>query len=258
MKRQHLLEVHEQPWCPAELRNGLTDVMKNLVRALRVYDPVLPLLEKAVKMSGATRIIDLCSGAGGPWVAWADRDQLPPVERITLSDIFPNPAVAAKIRPPLEYHPQPLDSRRVDASLGGLRTLFTSMHHFRPDEVEAILGDAVTVRQPIAVFEFTNRSVLATGLFLVATPLLVWLLTLGYPPHRAQRWLLTFLVPALPLIATLDGTISCLRSYRPSELLAMGRAAAPEGYLWIAGTVRGWLFPIPITYLIGIPEWMPG
>src|SRR6516164_4772653 len=76
MKRQHLLEVHEQPWCPAELRNGLTDVMKNLVRALRVYDPVLPLLEKAVKMSGATRIIDLCSGAGGPWVAWADRGQL--------------------------------------------------------------------------------------------------------------------------------------------------------------------------------------
>jgi hypothetical protein len=257
MKRQHFLEVHEQPWCPAELRDGVTDVIQNLIRTLRVYDPVLPLLIKAVKMSGATRIVDLCSGAGGPWGAWADRGQLPPVERITLTDIFPNPAAAAQIQPPLDYHARPVDSRHVDPSQSGLRTLFTSMHHFQPHEVEAILSDAVAVRQPIAVFEFTSRSVLATGLFLFATPLLVWLLTLRYPPHRALRWLLTFPVPALPAIATLDGVVSCLRSYRPNELREMGRAAAPEGYLWIVGTVRGWFFPIPITYLMGIPEWMP-
>ncbi|MGE5193389.1 MAG: class I SAM-dependent methyltransferase [Deltaproteobacteria bacterium] len=258
MKRQdHLLEVHEQAWCPAELRDGLTDIIKNLVRALRLYDPVLPLLERAIKMSGATRIVDLCSGAGGPWVAWADRDQLPSVEKISLSDVFPNAAAAAQLRTPLDYHSQPVDARHVDPSLSGLRTLFTSMHQFRRDEVEAMLGDAAAVRQPIAVFEFTSRSVFATGLFLLATPLMVWLLALRYPPHRALRWLLTFLVPALPVVATLDGVVSCLRSYRPAELLEMGRAAAPEGFLWMVGTVYGWRYPLPITYLIGIPSWMP-
>ena len=258
MKRHdHLLEVHEQSWCPEEVRDGLTDVIRNLIRTFRVYDPVLPLLRKAVKMSGATQIIDLCSGAGGPWVAWADRELLPPVEKISLSDIFPNAAAAARLRSPLDYHTEPVDARQVDPSLSGLRTLFTSMHQFPPNEVKAMLGDATTVRQPIAVFEFTSRSVFAIGLLLFSTPIMVWLLTLRYPPRRALRWLLTFLVPAVPLVATVDGIVSCLRSYRATELLEMGQAAAPEGYLWISGTTYGWFFPLPITYLIGIPSWMP-
>jgi hypothetical protein len=249
--------VHEQPWFPAELRDSLTDVIKNLIRAMRVYDPVLPLLEQAIEMSGATRIVDVCSGAGGPWVAWADRHQLPPVESISLSDMFPNASAAAQLRPPLAYRPEPVDALRVDPSLSGLRTLFSALHHFRPDEVEALLGDAAAIRQPIAVFEFTNRSLLAAGLMLLASPFMVWLLTLRYPPRHLLRWLLTFLVPVLPLIVTFDGIVSCLRSYRPNELLDMGRAAAPGGYLWIAGTVRGWRFPLPITYLIGVPERTP-
>jgi hypothetical protein len=256
MKRHDLLEVHEQSWCPAELRDGLTDVIKNLIRATRVYDPVLPLLERAIRMSGATRIVDLCSGAGGPWIAWADRQRLPRVEKISLSDVFPNVAAASHLPGFLDYQSRPVDARHLDPSLHGLRTLFSSMHHFPPQVARQMLSDAAAVRQPIAIFEFTSRSVFAVGLFLLATPLMVWLLTLRYPPRRALQWLLTFLVPALPLVATVDGVVSCLRSYRPTELLQMGQDAAPEGYLWMAGTVYGWFFPLPITYLIGIPSFL--
>lgn len=257
MKRRQLLEMHEQPWCPGELRDGLTNVIRNLIRALRVYDPALPVLEKAIAVSGAKRIVDLCSGAGGPWIAWADRNQLPAVESISLSDMFPNAAAAARLQPPLAYHPLPVDATHVDPSLSGMRTLFTSLHHFQPAQVEAILGDAAAIGQPVAVFEFTNRSLLASGLFLFTTPIMVWLLTLRFPPRHLLRWLLTFLLPALPLIVTVDGVVSCLRSYRPKELLEMARHAVPSGYEWFSGTVRGWRYPVPITFLIGISSERP-
>lgn len=254
MKRRHLEEIHDQPWCPAEFRDGLTDLIRFTIRFLHIYDPILPILAKTIELSKADRILDLCSGAGGPWIAWARRKQLPPVQSICLTDMFPNAKIAASLRPPFQYHPTPVDAMHVDSSLPGVRTLFTSLHHFRPAEVVAILKDAAANRQPIGVFEFTNRSVLAAALLLLTTPLFSLLLTLRYFPSGFRRWLWTFVIPVIPLMTTYDGVISCLRSYRPNELLEMARAAAPEDYEWISGTKWGWLYPVPITYLIGVPR----
>ncbi len=252
MQRHHLLEVHEQAWCPAIVRDAFTDVLQDAIRFLHVYDPVLKMLEEAVAASGAERIVDLCSGAGGPWVTWQARGWLPPARRVSLSDLFPHAETAAPLLPPLEYVSAPVDATHVQASLAGFRTIFTAIHHFRPREVEAILRDAVTTRQPIAIFEFTYRSFPA-AVMLLATPLLVWFLAFKYPPKSVRRWVLTFLLPAVPLLATVDGIISCLRSYRSQELLEMAQRLAPENFRWSAGTTRGDWWPLPITYLIGIP-----
>ncbi len=252
MQRLHLLEVHEQAWCPAIVRDALTDVLQDAIRFLHAYDPVLKLLEQAVADSGAERILDLCSGAGGPWIIWQTRGWLPPAWRVSLSDLFPHAVTTSPLVPPLKYISTPVDATHVQASLGGFRTLFTAIHHFRPTEVEAILGDAVATRQPIAIFEFTYRSFPAAVL-LLASPLMVWFLALKYPPRSLSRWVLTFLLPVIPLLATVDGVISCLRSYRSNELLSMARRTAPEEFQWTAGTTRGDWWPFPITYLIGIP-----
>ncbi len=252
MQRHQLLELHEQPWCPSILRDALTDILQKAIRLMRVYDPVLPMLEQAFAASGAERILDLCSGAGGPWIAWQARGQLPPGFRVSLSDLFPNDVTAAAPLPPLKYVPIPVDARHVQASPGDFRTFFSAIHHFRPPEVEAILADAVANGQPIAIFEFTCRSLPAAAL-LLATPLMVWFLTLRRPPRSLLRWLLTFLLPVIPLLVTVDGIVSCLRTYHPNELLAMACRVAPEGFNWTAATTRGTWWPLPITYLIGIP-----
>jgi hypothetical protein len=252
MQRHQLLELHEQPWCPCVLRNALTDILQKTIRLMRVYDPALPMLEQAFADSGARRILDLCSGAGGPWIAWQARGQLPPGFRVSLSDLFPPPLTAVGLLPPLDYVPTPVDARHIQPSPGDFRTLFTAIHHFRPPDVEAILADAVADGQPIAIFEFTWRSIPAAA-FLLGTPLMVWFLTLQRPPRSLLRWLLTFLLPAIPLLVMVDGIVSCLRSYGPNELRAMACRAAPEGFTWTAGTTRGVWWPLPITYLIGIP-----
>jgi hypothetical protein len=68
-------------------------------------------------------------------------------------------------------------------------------------------------------------------------------------PFRLSRLLLTYLVPAIPLLFAWDGTVSALRAYRPEELLRLANAA--EGgarYDWDAGVAGKAL------YLIGRPK----
>jgi len=54
------------------------------------------------------------------------------------------------------------------------------------------------------------------------------------------------------LALTIDGVVSCLRTYSPVELEAMVESLDAPGYEWEIGVERK-LSPLPITYLIGHP-----
>src|SRR5437867_274577 len=136
MARLHLFEIHDQPWCPPSLRDALTDFLGFALRLGGSYAPIAPQLRAAVARAGAARIVDLCSGAGGPWPALRRDVSVP----ILLTDKYPNRQTRTGTLP---FHPEPVDATAVPADLGGFRTLFTSFHHFRPDEARAILANAV-------------------------------------------------------------------------------------------------------------------
>jgi hypothetical protein len=65
--------------------------------------------------------------------------------------------------------------------------------------------------------------------------------------------LLTYLVPIVPLAVWFDGTVSCLRSYTPTELLDLVRGLDGASYTWDAGTIRSAPFVTRVTYVIGVP-----
>ena len=69
MRRRHLLEIHEQPWCLQAVRDGATDCLRLIAVIGRQFQGALPPLRRALALSGAQRIIDLGSGGGGPWLA---------------------------------------------------------------------------------------------------------------------------------------------------------------------------------------------
>lgn len=238
----HLVEIHDLPWCPPSLRNALTDFLAFALDVPRAYGPAGPLLRDAARRSGARRIVDLCSGAGGPWRRLGAVVGLP----VTLTDLYPHRHAA--------LHPEPVDARAVPASLDGLRTLFTSFHHFRPHEARAILENAVTRRQGIAIFEVARRAPLD---LLVVT--LTWLgVVLALPfirPFRWSRLFWTYLPPVLPLVGTFDAIVSCLRWYSPAELREL--VAGLDSYDWDIGERRAPLSPLRMTYLIGVPRPVP-
>ena len=239
--RLHLVELHDLPACPPSLRDALTDFLAFALNLAGAYDPAGPLLRRAVARTRARRVIDLCSGAGGPWKRLAKTVGVP----VLLTDLYPHEGLHEAL------HSEPVDARSVPASLDGFRTVFTAFHHFRPHEARAILADAVAQGQGIAVFEAARRA--PWEILVVA---LTWLgVLLAEPfirPWSWSRFFWTYLPPVLPLVGTFDGIVSCLRAYSPGELRELVEGL--DHYEWEIGNMRGGWSPLRGTYLIGVPK----
>ncbi len=128
MARRHLIELHEQPWCPAILRHGVQAVLQQISSTLPAYEAVLDMLLEAVEASGSTEIVDLCAGAGGPWARLSPAVVGDPrLTRVRLTDIFPDPgAMQAMNRQTsglTEAFLEPVDAQAVPRELGGFRTV---------------------------------------------------------------------------------------------------------------------------------------
>ena len=256
MHRLHLFEIGDQTWCPKAFRDAETDILEFFLRVGNYYAPIAHRLKDALAKAGAREIVDLCSGGGGPWLRLLPKlgDRLP--ARVLLTDKHPNAMGARRVAEVSDgricSEPRSVDAMVVPRDLRGFRTMFTSFHHFRPAAARAILADAVDNRVGIGIFEFTERSVWAVAV-LALTPFAV---LLGVPflrPIRWQTFVLTYLIPVLPLGVLFDGIVSCLRTYSPAELSELVDPLRGAGYAWEIGQVRNWRTKIPITYAIGYP-----
>jgi len=150
--------------------------------------------------------------------------------------------------------PLSVSAVNVPSSLIGFRTLFSSFHHFSPDQARSILADAVSKRQGIAIAESTQRHVLTLSYMLV-TPVLVWMATPFYRNFSWRRVFWTYCLPIIPLVVLFDGLVSCMRTYTPDELQGLV-AGIPENdaFDWDIGLIRIGILPVGVTYLIGVPK----
>lgn len=261
MRRIHLFELEDLRWLPHGLRDAITDFLQQaVVLRQRVYDPAVPLLADLLRSSGQDTVVDLCAGGTGPWVALKPRLEAS-VGRFTLvfTDRYPNLAAFDRVARVLgdervRFETAPVDATAVPSRLSGVRTLFTSFHHFRPEDARRILADAFEQRTPICVFEFTGRRLVSALGIAVIAPALVWL---GMPRLRPLTWprlLFTYLVPLIPLAVAWDAAVSYLRTYRAAELEAMTSDLCDPCYRWRTGEVAG---RPRLIYLIGQPTPVP-
>ena len=261
MRRFHLIELHEQPWFPSFLRDEITGALQFGLSRANAYAPIAAMLERAVDSSRSQAIVDLCSGAGGPWLNLAQklRSQQPtdvPAIPIRLTDKYPNlgafAALSAASKNHIGSYAQPVDAKCVPRELAGFRTMFTSFHHFAPDDARAILQDAVDARQSIGIFEITRRAPSAVA-FILLWSIFLFLCTPWIRPFRWSRLFCTYVIPIIPVVILFDGVVSCLRTYRPGELQEITEKLRTADYTWQSGEFYGTRKRMPITYLIGLP-----
>ncbi len=243
----HLVELEDLPWVPAAVRNGGTDLLDLFFARIGFYREVVDVFVRALDAAGGRRVVDLCSGGGGGALymsrALRARDRVDVA--FVLTDRHPSDSARERVRDAggLEYHREPIDASNVPASLPGLRTMFSALHHFRPEEVQRLLAGAVASRTHVAFFDAAASPLLRrvpvalVPLAVVPNALILFLLPFFLVPFvrpaRASLWLLTYLLPLVPVLFAWDGTVSALRAYSPEELLALARSVpGGDGYVW--------------------------
>lgn len=258
MRRAQLIELHEQPWFPRSLRHEITNALQFGLNLLKIYAPIAPLLQNSLDSTECRTIVDICSGGGGPWLDLSRRLQPDAqVFHILLTDKYPNLKAFQKLRVSSESHicfcPYSVDAMKVPADLEGFRTMFTSFHHFPPEEARAILQNAVDAGQSIAVFEITRRAP-STIALMFPWALMLFAFTPLIRPFRWSRLFYTYVIPIIPLVVLFDGVVSCLRTYRPQELREIIKKLSGIEYHWEVGEQSRAYGQSPITYLIGNPR----
>jgi len=266
MRRVHFIEFHDQPWFPSALRDYVTDALQFGFNLVRVYAPIAPLLQGVLDSTGSRSIVDMCSGAGGPWLELRldlgpdlsrrlESRKSPgnaPALQICLTDKYPNLLAFQKVKAASEgrvtFYPGSVDAAKVPRELKGMRTMFTAFHHFLPEEGRAILQDAVDAGEGMGIFEIARRAPSTIGLTFVFV-LMLFVCTPWIRPFRWSRLLWTYLVPIIPFVLLFDGVVSCLRTYRPQELREIVSQLTASEYRWEIGEFSSGR--APITYLIG-------
>ncbi|MCP5101907.1 MAG: hypothetical protein GY950_00945 [bacterium] len=257
IKRRHLFEFSDLPWWPKVFRRILTDFLQTVYHLVRPFNRKLDLITAAVEASGSNRIVDLCSGSGGPWPGMVSEIEARTGKQyeVLLTDKYPDGNIGAQLKSAagVRYVEEPVDALAVPKELTGTRTLFDAFHHFRPDKARMILRDAVSQQQPIVVFELMRRTIpdlipmfFAWFHILLVTPFI--------RPFSLKRLFFTYVIPVAPFIIPFDGIVSTLRGYRAYELMEMATSLeGSEEYTWETGEYKkAGLFPV--TYLVGIPK----
>lgn len=257
-RRLHGTELLDIPRCPRVIRDGALDYLQFITRAGNAYAPVVSVLAPALRSRRITSIVDVCSGGGGPWpdLRQALVEAGAPQElQVVLTDLYPNLEAGEKNKRKdvlVSGDTRPVDIVKHRIPLPGLRTSFSSFHHFPPATVHDVVRNLAHGGDGIFIAEVTERSAKAT-LFMLLAPLLVWLATPGLRPFKWSRLFFTYVIPAIPFVVCYDGIVSCFRTYKPAELNALLTSAADLNYEWQVGQLSA-PGQLPVTYALGFPK----
>ncbi len=260
MRRMHLFEFMDLRWYPKLLRDLQTNILQVIMTRSPAFDAAAPYIDALIGRTHSAQVVDLCSGAAGPWPRLVEKLGTPKV-RIVLSDKYPNmemfAAVEKRTHGRVAGVAQRVDALHVPSDLRGVRTIFTAFHHFRPQEVALILTDAQEQGEAICAFDYVPNKVLALALSpltFVISILQFYLLSFAVRPFTWKQLLFTNLIPVVPVVAAWDGFVSSMRKYDSQALKEIVGARTTSSYSWEIGVDRSYAKSTPLTYLIGEPK----
>jgi hypothetical protein len=258
MRRKHFFEWEDQKWFPHLLRGYMTDFLNFTMNLTSwPFEGVIRKLQQTLERAGTRHIIDLCSGSGGPIPIFVRRIREQGLEvKATLTDYYPNIGKFEQINrenPGISYLAESVDASAVPSRLHGLRTIFNGFHHLEPFRARNVLQDAMQAKQPIAIFEFMDRTPAAffSLAFMIAT---IPVLTPFMRPFQLSRLILTYPIPAIPFFCFWDGLVSCFRIYSEDELRELVSDLNDPDYAWEIGKVPLNGGAGAATYITGLPS----
>jgi hypothetical protein len=252
-------ELEDYDWFPSTLRDAMTGFLRVASEVVGVPEAAAPIVLEAMEAAGTDRIVDLCSGGGGPVISLAARlsSRHGRDVSVVLTDKFPNhdafDRAERELPGRLSGRRESVDATDVPRELTGVRTIFNAFHHLPPEIATQVLADAAKKRQPFASFELVDRGPQGFGA-IAGVPLAVSALMPFVRPMRARALALTYLVPVIPALVMWDGFASCLRTYSVQELEAMTAPLQRDDYRFRVERVGLPRLPGKLTCVVGLPR----
>lgn len=208
-------------------------------------EPVISkMVGDALQGSGHTRIVDLCSGSGGPMEnVYAGLKNEHKGLELVMTDLYPNKDAAAVINAKADgvrYKTDSVNAAEVGEDLQGVRTMICSFHHMPPKVARGILEDAKSAKQPLCVFELSDNSI-PKLLAWIALPINFLMCLFITPLVRPMTWyqlVFTYLIPVVPIFYAWDGTVSNLRTYSLQDLDELLDGLEDDTYTWKKEVVK--------------------
>jgi hypothetical protein len=256
MNRIHLYEIEDMSCCPNVIRETLIDFLFGLYNLLNVYELAYEKVAEILDKTDSNTIVDCCSGTGGPIKKlrdYLDQNRKKDVT-ISLTDKYPNIQSFEKFEK--EYPTnvvgitQSVDATEIPSSLKGVRTFFSSFHHFKPECATQILQDAVNKEVPVAIFESTQRHPI-DFLQALLSPIAVWIVLPFSKRLTFRKFIFTYIIPVTPFAFMWDYFVSIFRTYSPRELQALTQKIQANNYHWEIGKLKSRKRRNGVIYLIG-------
>ena len=258
MKRIHLFEFEDFKWFPNFIRNGGTDFLGFILKMTKFYEPVVKTLEQVITKTGHSQILDLCSGNGGPVETVSQNVYKELHVKFILSDKYPNLPAFEKIKRNsnyrIDYYERALDVLDMKSTVKAVLTMFSAIHHFKPNEVKTIFKNTIESKMPICIFDSGDKHIGTIIGILLFHPLLFIFCTPFIRPFKISRIVFTYFIPLIPIYTIWDGIVSILRLYKPSDLKSIAKSAdTGQLYDWTCGKLKN-KFGFSVMYLTGVPK----
>lgn len=259
MRRLHLIELHEQPWYPNVCRKIFQQSLGRCLSLIGAYQGMVEPFGRLLRHTQATTVLDMCSGSAEPVVQLRERLEEGHVggqkPTIVLSDLFPNLPEYQKLKQQqpgtIDFYNGPVNALHPPVDAPRVRTMFSALHHFQPEQVEAILRDAARNADGIGIFESTGRtwSNMLSTLFI---PFLsAGITSFMLRPYKWSHLAFGLFLPVIPVTAFFDGVVSNLRTYTEQELRAITAKIDEPSFTWEVGSVDVGFSDLKATYLLG-------
>lgn len=257
MKRVHLFEFEDLRWFPDWIRVCMTRLIMVMHEKFQTSTDMAALLNNLIRQTNTTKIIDLCSGSGGPMLdvmfELKNVHNIKNVE-LVLTDLYPDLDAAKRINltdDSISYRTTPLDATDLDAGTEGILTMVGSFHHMKPEWARKILIEVQNKRQPICIMEINKKfPIILWWLFIPLSSILCLFITPLVKPLTLKQIIFTYLIPIIPICFAWDAVITSGRIYRMDDLDILLKGLQSENYTWEKGTIKGSSEKI---YLIGYP-----
>lgn len=215
-----LFEFEDLPWFPQLLRGYMTDYLQFIFNMFDMYEPVVHELQKLIVKDDSNSIIDLCSGSGGPIKALHSNflsyynSNIP----IILTDKFIPEDIIKYLPKGITYHNDPVDANAVPKNLKGLRTMFSSLHHFTAEEIKLMIKNISQSGESFAFFDSGNKNLIMILSIIVFHPILMFFFTPFIKPFSPGRIFFTYLIPLVLFFTIWDGIVSILNLHSKKNL----------------------------------------